>query len=103
MRRFILCLVVLACTIPASAAADVPRPTCPPGYDIGPLTFAQVLDQGLYQEALEGGFITEAELAAGFDRFDANANGINCFKHWLGGRAPFTQYLIIDDPGGNPG
>jgi hypothetical protein len=45
--------------------------------------------------------LPEAKLAAGFANLDANANGILCIKS--SGHDFVHPYLLIDDPGGNPG
>jgi hypothetical protein len=94
-----LLLLAPAATAAAAAGDSQQRPTCPPGYDLGARTFEQALP--LFQEQLDAGLYTEAELAAGFANFDVNGNGINCFK--FHGHDFAHPYLIIDDPGGNPG
>jgi hypothetical protein len=93
------CCALLAPAGPA-AAADPQRPVCPPGYNLGALTFEETLELPRFQAALEAGVFTEESLAEGFTFFDANANGILCFKDVVGleQRDPYV-YLIIDDPG----
>src|SRR4051794_17426884 len=85
---------LLAAMAPGAAGASQQRPACPPGYELGALTFEQVLQQGLYQEPLDAGLVTVEELAAGFAGFDANGTGILCFKFTASHR-----YLILDEPG----
>lgn len=88
----------LLATAPA-AAGDTQSPQCPPGYELGALSFEEVVQ-------LYAGLYTAEELAPSFAHFDANANGLLCFKQPLAfsqlPRFELHPYLFIDDPGGNP-
>jgi hypothetical protein len=111
-RVLVLSLLTLLLLVPATTAAAAAgdsqqQPACPPGYDLGARTFEQALP--LYQEQLDAGLYTEADLAAGFANFDVNGNGILCLKGLVpdfttGGQQDFFAHpnLFIDDPGGNP-
>jgi hypothetical protein len=70
----VCCAVFAAISAPGAIADPKGPPTCPPGYDLSPMT----LDQAL---VLYAGYFTEEEIRAGFAGHDANGNGIVCRKH----------------------
>jgi hypothetical protein len=66
--------------MPASASADKPSYTCPPGFDLGGLTLEQTLQLPRVQAGLAAGVFTEDDLAAFFGSADTNGNGLICFQ-----------------------
>jgi hypothetical protein len=64
-------------SVPA-AHADKPRNTCPPGFNIGPVTIDQAVALPRSQAALAAGLITEDELRSVYAGFDRNQNGTIC-------------------------
>jgi len=96
------CTVLMAAAAPVASSSPPEQVGCPPGYGLGALTFEETLELPRFQAALEAGVFTEEGLATGFADFDANGNGILCFKDVSGLEhvSPYV-YLIIDDPGPN--
>jgi hypothetical protein len=95
------CVALLTAT--ASTASGAPKEPlgCPTGF--GPaLTLEQAIQLPLFQEGLEAGLFTEADLAAGFASFDINGNGLLCFKHPKGFVLPHP-YIIFDELPANDG
>ena len=100
-QRALAAAVVCTALLTTTAAAAVPqeRPACPPGYELGALTFESIAQ-------LYAGLYTEEQVAAAIALHDLNGNGVLCFKQ----PPAFSQvsmfelhpYLYIDDPGGNP-
>lgn len=74
-------LVAMALLLaPQSAFADKPRYTCPPGFDLGALTFEQTLQLPKVQAGIAAGLFTAEDLAAFFDGLDMNDNGLICVQ-----------------------
>jgi hypothetical protein len=94
------CTALLGITPSVAAGDPVQQPTCPPGYELGALTFEDVVQ-------LYAGLYTEEQLAPVFAGLDVNGNGLLCFKQPPAfstiPRFELHPYLFIDDPGGNPG
>jgi hypothetical protein len=84
----------LALLVAPAAGAPNESPRCPTAYDL--LTVEQAIQLPLFQEGIEAGLFTEADLRMGFTTFDKNANGLACFKGTPGHVLPHP-YLIIDD------
>lgn len=74
-----LALTVLA--VPQVARAEGnPRMACPPGFDLGGLTFEQALQLPNAQAGLAAGFYDEEFVAEVHDAVDANRDGVICFQ-----------------------
>jgi hypothetical protein len=74
-----LALVVVA-TPHVARAGGKPSYTCPPGFDLGALTFEQALQLPRIQAGLAAGAYTAEDLAAFYDAEDTNGNGVICFQ-----------------------
>jgi hypothetical protein len=81
-------------TASSAGAAAKPAFACPVGFGT-PLTVEEAIRTPLFQESIEAGLITEAEIRAGFASFDLNANGLLCLKHPEGFLLPHP-YLVFD-------
>jgi hypothetical protein len=66
--------------VPQSAYAGKPSYTCPPGFNLGALTFEQALQLPRIQAGLAAGVYTAEDLAAFYDAEDTNGNGVICFQ-----------------------
>jgi len=98
-RRTVATLSVCAALLTATASTASGAPNeplgCPTGF--GPaLTVEQAIQLPLFQEGIEAGLFTEADLRAGFAGFDFNGNGLLCFKHPEGLVLPHP-YLIFGE------
>lgn len=107
-RVLLLLILTLALTAPQIASADKPRTGCPPGFDVGALTFEESLALPRIQSGLLDGFYTLDQLEAGFASFDKNGDGEICFQESLGSSkanpASGWQYLynVVDNNSSKP-
>ena len=109
MRRTLIlttaCLLVLSVApLGPAVAGGQAGSGCPPGFDLGGLTFPETLDLPRIQAGLAAGAYTVEDHTAVFNSVDHNANGVVCFKDVAalnGGAADASgwQYLynLVDD------
>jgi hypothetical protein len=64
-------------SVPAAHAAK-PRNTCPPGFNIGPVTIDEAVALPRSQAALDAGLTTEDELRSFYTSVDRNQTGTIC-------------------------
>jgi hypothetical protein len=113
MSKKLVMLAALVTTfllIPADALADKPRLSCPPGFDLGALTFEQAVALPGTQRGLADGVYTLADLQAIFDSVDKNNNDLICFQDvfTIAGENPNpasgwqSLFNIVDDNASNP-
>lgn len=98
---------LLVILLPAGASGVKPSNTCPPGYDLGALTFEQWLALPRTQAAINDGVATVEQIVAGLTAVDKNGNGVICGKLQHGfevNNAPFSEYLyfLVDDNASKP-
>jgi hypothetical protein len=103
-RRIIAAAVVGALVtllVPQSASAGKPGFTCPPGFDLGALTFEEGLQLPNIVAALADGVYDVPTLGAIFDGVDRNDDGLVCFKTPPSNANPASNlqyaYNITDD------
>lgn len=110
-RRRVGMLLVIGVALlgaPHAANADKPSTVCPPGFNLGALTFEETLELPRTQAGLSDGFFTEDNLAAGFAFFDKNGDGLICVQENLGSSkanpASAWQYLynVVDNNASKP-
>jgi hypothetical protein len=77
LAAFLALAVVL---VPQSASATKPSHTCPPGFDLGGLTFEQALALPRVQAGIAAGAFTADQLAVEFDALDVNNDEVICFQ-----------------------
>jgi hypothetical protein len=75
-----LALALALLVVPQDARAGKPRNVCPPGFDLGGLTFEEALQLPNTQAGLAAGIYDEATLAQAFDSIDANGDDVICFQ-----------------------
>jgi hypothetical protein len=85
-----------------AVVAGKPTSTCPPGFNLGAVTFEEYLQLPRTQAALNDGIIDEPTLLAGLSSFDRNGNRILCVQRNTGldqTARPLGGYLynVIDD------
>ncbi len=109
MRRIALLLATAALALAASGAASGAKPGhgCPPGFNIGAVTFTEYLELERTAGAIEAGLTTEQDLLAALDRIDKNDNETVCVQLSRGkieGNNPFGQYFynVVDDNASKP-
>ena len=102
--RFILATLAVALMVfalPQSASAVKPSNVCPPGFDLGALTFQDALLLSNVQAGLDDGIFDVAGLNALFGSVDANGDGLICFKSYSSNANPASEqqygYNVVDN------
>jgi hypothetical protein len=112
-RKSLAVMALLALTVllvPQSAFAEKPGMSCPPGFDLGALTFQEALALPGTQRGLADGIYTVADLEGIFDSIDANNNDLICFQdvYSIAGERPNPasgwqySFNVIDDNASKP-
>jgi len=104
----VLALAVLL--VPQTALADKPLRTCPPGFDLGALTFDEAFALPGTQRGLTDGIYTVEDLHGVFDSVDANNNDLICFQdiYSIAGERPNAasgwqySFNVADDNASKP-
>ena len=93
----------------AGAASGSGKPSygCPPGFNLGAVSFADYLTLERTDAAINAGLATEQDILDSLSRFDQNGNEVVCVQLSLGkieGNNPFGQYLynVVDDNASTP-
>jgi len=103
LRRSIAALVLglFVLLVPQITLAVKASRVCGPGFDLGALTLGQGLQLPNIQAALADGVIDVATLTVLFEGFDANDDGLICFKSYPTNSNPVTQqqyaYNVVDN------
>jgi hypothetical protein len=108
MRRKRLAVVTAGCALAAvlaplaAAGSDKPSYGCPPGFNLGSVTFAEYLALPRTQAAINDGLATSEQILAALAPIDKNANGSVCVQLSQGGEVnsrPFAEYIynVVDD------
>ena len=108
MRRMRLAFATSGCAVAAVlaplAAAGSGKPSygCPPGFNLGSVTFAEYLVLPRTQAAINVGLVTPEQILASLASVDTNANGSICVQLSHGGEVnsrPFAEYIynVVDD------
>jgi hypothetical protein len=108
MTRTRLAVATTGCALAAMlgplGAAEGGKPSygCPPGFNLGSVTFAEYLALPRNQAVINDGLATADEILAGVATIDKNANGSLCVQlnHGLEVSAtPFGAYFynVVDD------
>ncbi len=95
LRRAILIGVLIVATMPAAAnAAGKPGNGCPPGMNLGRMTYAQFVDLPRIQAGIEAGAFTADDVNAGSATIDQNGNGYVCaqLSNGFQQNGPYSQY-----------
>jgi hypothetical protein len=106
----ILALASVAAALAASSAGAGGQAGygCPPGFNLGALTFDEFIALPRTQAAIEAGLTTPDGARAALAGVDKNGNGVVCGQLQHGAEvsnAPFGQYLynVVDDNASVPG
>ena len=109
MRRIGLLLAVTAFALAATGAATGGKPSygCPPGFNLGAVSFADYLELERTAAAIDDGLVTEEAILGGLGSVDKNGNGVVCVQLSRGkieGNNPFGEYFynIVDDNASTP-
>jgi hypothetical protein len=108
MTRTRLAVATAGCALAAvlaplgAAGSGKPSYGCPPGFNLGSVTFAEYLALPRNQAVISDGLGTAEQILAGVSSIDQNANGSVCVQlnHGLEvSSAPFAAYMynVIDD------
>lgn len=77
----VLAFALILLAVPQVARAEgKPRIACPPGFDLGGLTFDEALQLPNVQAGLAAGFYDEEFVAEVHEAVDANRDGVICFQ-----------------------
>ena len=109
MRRFGLLLTVAALALAAAGAASGGKPSegCPPGFNLGAVSFEDYLELERTAAAIRARLTTEEEVLGFLARVDKNANQTVCVQLSRGkieGNNPFGEYFynVVDDNASTP-
>lgn len=109
MRRIgvLLSGAALALATAGGAAAGKPSYGCPPGFNLGAVSFADYLELERTAAAINAGLVTEQEVLGFLAGLDKNANGAVCVQLSRGkieGNNPFGEffYNLVDDNASTP-
>ena len=100
--------VLLAVLLPSGALGDgKPSYGCPPGFNLGAVTFDEWIALPRTQAAIEAGLTTSDDVRAGLEAGDRNGNGVVCagLPHGFEvGNRPLGQYFynLSDDNASKP-
>jgi hypothetical protein len=108
MKHKRLIVAITGCALAAAlaplGAAGPGKPSygCPPGFNLGSVTFADYLALPRTRAAIADGLATSEQILAGLVRIDKNANGSVCVQLSHGGEVnsrPFAEYFynVVDD------
>lgn len=108
MTRTRLAVATAGCALAAvlaplgAAGSGKPSYGCPPGFDLGSMTFAEYLALPRNQAVVNDGLATAEQILAGVSALDKNANGSVCVQlnHGLEvSSKPFAAYFynVVDD------
>ena len=108
MTRTRLAVATAGCALAAvlaplgAAGSGKPSFGCPPGFNLGSMTFAEYLTLPRNQAVINDGLGTAEQILAGVSSIDRNANGSVCVQlsHGLEvGSSPFGAYFynVVDD------
>jgi hypothetical protein len=94
----------LAAVLAPLGAAESGKPSygCPPGFNLGSVTFAEYLALPRTQAGINDGLATPEQILAALAPIDHNANGSVCVQLSHGGEVnsrPFAEYIynVVDD------
>lgn len=103
-RVVVILLLAVSATLlapPSAWAGGHAGYGCPPGFDVGGLTFAQNLNLPRIQAGLAAGAFDEEFLLSVFSSVDHNGDGVVCFKDVasLNGGVSIWQYFynLVDN------
>ncbi len=97
----------VAALLPVGGSGAKPSNTCPPGFNLGALTFQQWLALPRTQAEIRDEVATVEQILAGLAGVDKNGNGVVCGQLSRGlevGNAPGMQYIynVVDDNASTP-
>lgn len=91
-------VVLVGCAVPAGAAGQ-PAKECPAGFNLGALTFQEMLEHPKVQAALADGVTTVEQVLVVNAFVDNNGNGVLCVQDILqrGAAAPVSgsEYALV--------
>jgi hypothetical protein len=109
MRRISLLLAAAALALAATGAATGGKPShgCPPGFNLGAVSFEDYLELERTAAAINDGLVTEQDVLAALSHFDKNGNEVVCVQLSRGkieGNNPFGEYFynVVDDNASTP-
>jgi hypothetical protein len=96
------CALVAVFASFGAAGSGKPSYGCPPGFNLGSMTFAEYLALPRNQAVINEGLATAEEILAGVSSIDVNANGSVCVQlsHGLEvNSSPIGAYVynVVDD------